>query len=104
MYLSLSLRAWDCDLCRFGEAWAALRAENLLTYLIDGFVASPPDPLGVSKFQTHPRHAPHQGACRKLFGFGLPLAAQEEIAQKRQLERKHHVERGVNATNHRREW
>ena len=31
--ISLSLDATCVGLCRFGEAWAALRAENLLTYL-----------------------------------------------------------------------
>ena len=32
-YVSVSL-ATCVGLCRFGEAWAALRAENLLTYLL----------------------------------------------------------------------
>jgi hypothetical protein len=34
-YVSVSL-ATCVGLCRFGEAWAALRAENLLTYLVEG--------------------------------------------------------------------
>ena len=34
-YVSVSL-ATCVGLCRFGEAWAALRAENLLTYLLNG--------------------------------------------------------------------
>ena len=36
MMFAGSLRIWvpgaGIDTCRFGEAWAALRAENLLTY------------------------------------------------------------------------
>ena len=59
--------------------------------LIDGFVASPPEPLRVSEFQAHLCTRLVRGACTDVLGFGLSLAVQEEIAQKCQLERKHQL-------------
>jgi len=50
-YVSVSL-ATCVGLCRFGEAWAALRAENLLTYLRPNV----PEvfPKSLTLFSVHP--------------------------------------------------
>ena len=44
LYVSVSL-AMCVGLCRFGEAWAALRAEYLLTYLITDSTGAKERPL-----------------------------------------------------------
>ena len=67
-YVSVSL-ATCVGLCRFGEAWAALRAENLLTYLLPRrFISLLALRFSAASFLSGFYH----GFCSSLLGFVSP--------------------------------
>ena len=60
-------------------------------FLIDTLSTSPPEPLRVSEFQTYLCTRLDEARAQMCLDLAYPLAGQEEIATKCQLERKHQL-------------